>query len=987
MERGQALSTACDWKIYVGREIRDSLSLLDVLHANQCEDEVFDSEVTEENFYRGAPPIWLNFYICEQAASEGNGDGFITRDGYETLKEEIEQKRKLPATSTVKLFHQPGCGGTTMAMQVLWDLRKTFRCAVLTGSSSDVTKVAKEVVHLFTAGTRDNQNTVLLLLNDEDISDKLQDSILKTLAEQNVGNRMPVVIILNCVRKDAPPQSGHVVLHRELSDAEKLKFSEKTKELDKRYGDKTAQFHGFNIMKSNFPEDYIKQACTVFSPVRGEERPEYQLAAILSLLNAYVPGSYLLECQCLEFFTYRNRSVEKPMQPFGHLIVTFQQDTRSERKVRMAHPMIAMHCTELMAKASVARSDTARILLDRFSSYPEIDEFPQCVLGFVNDMLTKREMKTDGNSINSSDKTEEKKKFSKLILDIQVKEGKDQSASVLKVASEKCTRDPFFPQALARFCYIELKKYDQAEIWAKEAKKRDPKNSFIADTLGQVYKNQLNNTVDSAEGIQLAQKAIEAFRHEEKLAEDEQEMYIKGDGTTKVSKYFNCRGLFGFLQVCKFFYKNHDAKIPSLETTLRDRETYSLRAEVERKCDFFDRFLTYSKPSVEKDDPTYISEDASECHKMYVGNSPPKHNDQKVAQLLQKLKQKRADTSVGILACLDREYPESELKEITTWWEELCSSKDPETADVNYILACIMLWNTGATFTLKQEPLTSFRQKIPLSETVEPEQHMLALLLHWPSESKDKCLFDLNESIRKMRCSYEHAYKKHLRSRYLRPLLFLGKGQDLSRIVHRKILERLFDDGQETNPDWSHNWRHEIIFKDSRVQARLLKVEGAVQNYKVYATVGGKEIQVEANLQRNLWRRRQVSFYLGFTIKGPVAFGIQTKTERKVSDESQTESNSPKQAILGEHFLDCQREALIARVHHTNEILDKLLHKEWIPQDVCDDLRNKATTQEQMENILRLMKAAGRRAQDALLDILRSIKCLRPLMAELHGSQ
>jgi len=94
----------------------------------------------------------------------------------------------------------------------------------------------------------------------------------------------------------------------------------------------------------------------------------------------------------------------------------------------------------------------------------------------------------------------------------------------------------------------------------------------------------------------------------------------------------------------------------------------------------------------------------------------------------------------------------------------------------------------------------------------------------------------------------------------------------------------------------------------------------------------------------------------------------------------------PYSAILGEHFVDCHQEALIARVHHTDEILDKLLHKERIPKDACDDLRNRAT-QEQMKNILRLMKAAGREAQDALVDILRSIKCLRPLMAELDGSQ
>ncbi|KAM9426210.1 NACHT, LRR and PYD domains-containing protein 1 homolog isoform 6-T9 [Pholidichthys leucotaenia] len=151
----RALSTAGGGEIGIGSEIINSFSLLEILHANQFEGEVFDQkliEQTEENFYRGAPPNWLNFYISEQAESNGTGTSFIKRDGYETLKKQISQRGKGLGTSAIELFHQQGCGGTTLTMQMLWDLRKTFRCAVLTGSTSDIVKVAKEVVHLFTAG-------------------------------------------------------------------------------------------------------------------------------------------------------------------------------------------------------------------------------------------------------------------------------------------------------------------------------------------------------------------------------------------------------------------------------------------------------------------------------------------------------------------------------------------------------------------------------------------------------------------------------------------------------------------------------------------------------------------------------------------------------------------------------------------------------------------------------------------------------------------
>ncbi|KAG7239275.1 hypothetical protein INR49_029377, partial [Caranx melampygus] len=136
------------------------------------------------------------------AETNEGGNPFIKRDGYDTLVQQVRQRRKRPGTSTVKLFHQPGSGGTTLAMHVLWDLRKTFRCAVLTGPTSDMSNVAEEVVHLFTAGSQGHQNTVLLLVNDEHILENLQDSIMKRIAEMQIDTYKHVAVLLSCVRKD-----------------------------------------------------------------------------------------------------------------------------------------------------------------------------------------------------------------------------------------------------------------------------------------------------------------------------------------------------------------------------------------------------------------------------------------------------------------------------------------------------------------------------------------------------------------------------------------------------------------------------------------------------------------------------------------------------------------------------------------------------------------------------------------------------------------
>ncbi|XP_029310688.1 NACHT, LRR and PYD domains-containing protein 1b allele 3-like [Cottoperca gobio] len=189
-----------------------------------------------------------------------------------------------------------------------------------------------------------------------------------------------------------------------------------------------------------------------------------------------------------------------------------------------------------------------------------------------------------------------------------------------------------------------------------------------------------------------------------------------------------------------------------------------------------------------------------------------------------------------------------------------------------------MLRNKGAISPLDSKHLTAFKQNTPPVSTESPEPYMLALLLHWPTESEDNCVFNLSQLIERMKNMYEKAHKKHLRSRYLRPLFFIGKGQDLDRIVHRKVLEGLILQGNE---EAIQDWSREMIFKDPRVQEHLLKVHGETRNYRVYATIGGTSIEVDANLRNSLWRKCQVSFYLGFTIKGPVAFAIHTKTAEK----------------------------------------------------------------------------------------------------------
>lgn len=154
----------------------DLMASLEVLCENECEN-VFDENSlefqefqikTEAEFYRGDKVKWWNFYFSEKNAAKP----FIQRDKFDQLKRIIESKTKNPASTCVmvNLFHHPGCGGTTLAMHVMWNLRKYFRCAVLKDNTVSKLDIAQQVAYLVLCGKNETSHPtpVLLLVDDSE---------------------------------------------------------------------------------------------------------------------------------------------------------------------------------------------------------------------------------------------------------------------------------------------------------------------------------------------------------------------------------------------------------------------------------------------------------------------------------------------------------------------------------------------------------------------------------------------------------------------------------------------------------------------------------------------------------------------------------------------------------------------------------------------------------------------------------------------------
>ncbi|XP_052445405.1 sterile alpha motif domain-containing protein 9-like [Carassius gibelio] len=932
-------------------EVRDKLSSLDVVWGNMFEGEDIDPQLVlekEAEFYRGAPPQWLNFYCAEK-----NHTPFVKRDIYTKITELIQKKSEINhSISSINLFHQPGSGGTTLAMQVLWDLRKKLRCARVIDSTSDSKAIAQQVIHLFNLGDSKNQNTVLLFVDNKQTEENdgmqfnsLREILIQNIKHSNINANAPVVIILNCLRKKA-----RLMLCTSLSKEEQENFHAKHMEVSQRH-DSHKEFHGFNIMQSNFSQTYITEACEYLKPLKTKKRPRNaQILSFLALMNSYAPGSYLTETWCLEFLDKKNHisghpTLEKQMGAFADLLVIYSTCSggakSQDRCIRMAHPMIADKCLWLLTDAGVTLSDTAINLLSHLC--------PQTVQPYlvkiIKQLLKKRE-----THLPEGEREEKLQKFSNLIQDIKEKENKSMCVGLFRHAAMTFPNDPFIPQALARFYYIELTDYERAASWAKTAIRREPNNSFIRDTLGQVYKNQLKNTNLSKRSkaiLQIGKQAFKAFEEEAETAEKEVEPGTQEDGVTNISTVFNYRGLFGYIQVANIiFYKlnkvnqewskvlRQETKSHSLihseESTEHQSLLTSLRQRIEEKLSFFETFLKYSKLKIDKSEPEYIWRDIEDCYKNYI-RKEDEELSRSFAGLLSTLSHITISSSV------------SELEKITEQLREIHMNSQTESDAQNYILANTILSQKSANSEILQV-LQDILQKLweRQDRNRSPEFYLLVLLLFWPDgEKKTGNTPDLKVCVQYMRQSYERTYHKYLRFRYLVPLFFLGNGGGLQRLVHQT---------KDTN----------LLVGETT--EGLQRIEGEIRNHKVFALRGQDQIEVSPHNPASVYNTDLVSFYLGFTIRGPVAYNI-----RYVKKSAQ--------------FVDKHKKRIIQRAEKVDFIIDDL--RPLIGTEQYSTIIAASTNNEKMEKLYSIL-SAGYEIKDTFYQSL--LKNERDLIQDLINS-
>ncbi|XP_078095216.1 sterile alpha motif domain-containing protein 9-like [Mustelus asterias] len=964
------LPSATSASVILQKKEEELLTALEVLCENECEGTEIESDQNsfkefqkskEEQFYRGGKASWWNFYFSTKVP-------FIKRDSYSEL--DVMINAKSPSAMCVKiinLFHHPGCGGTTLAMHFLWESRKKFRCAVLKNSKEDFEEISRQVIHLVTYKETANSDylPVLLLVDDFEEFENvhvLQNSIQSIVAEKGLRFELPLVIILNCMRSQDPVRSSKrsvldsVALKHKLSFKEQNLFELKLEEIEEQHS-KPENFYSFMIMKSNFDKKYIeKVVCNSLKDLNIVTK-QGQLISILALLNWYVKDSSISVSKCEEFLGlgqvktsfWGPEKFEDVMGTYCNLLIRVEVEEYGRYEgIRIIHPLIASRCLEeLKHSYNLPKSKIAlmllcqKIFLQRSIGREKLMQDTWC-------LLITRQRKEHGDEADTL--------FSPLIEAIQSEEGNDQVVNVLTEASNRFDQNPFISQVLARHYYLIVKDYDSALNWATKAKDRAKDNSYVADTLGQVFKSKLKykmecieiakQTVVTSEQLRelldLAQSASDAFKESQYLTERKGE--TKYEWETQSSKrkrdVYNTSGYLGEIEAALYvidilrmipFFSGKDelSKMQLMhllsgnlnlghieKTNSTDEELCSVAEEYNRYLiniqittktafEFFeDYFVHFKTKNIEREIAEFkIRRKVSECFSKYTKVFCPSQTESKAARKSKPklslpleleecrrfLEFHKADRFAGLLEFLTNNHDDGQrMEEIVSKYQFLLQNptmKKLGRQKQNFVLANIIL----NCVKPKSKLIESYDKLRDLSKEVlkdvgfdshHVEPYFLASLLFWPTkynEIDDDSRF-LLKCITTIKHSFRGCYGRMSRSKHPVAHFYLGKKDGMDRFIQKAKIDQFFDKELRLNTLWQSG----EIWKEQRVKKLLLRVNGRTgEDNKVYVEFGSAEKikipvrPVYLGKLRSGLSIEKISFYLGFSMDGPIAYDIE----------------------------------------------------------------------------------------------------------------
>ncbi|XP_064180864.1 sterile alpha motif domain-containing protein 9-like [Anguilla rostrata] len=726
-----------------------------------------------------------------------------------------------------------------------------------------------------------------------------------------------------------------VFIGNNLSESEQEQFQKKLKEIEKTHKNADT-FYGFMIMKKNFSREYIEGiARNTLKNFNFESKPA-QIFAALVLLNVYCKGAVLSVSLCevlLRMQTESSCASQKVEDRFGKFS-TFLTRCTVEAKVvykalRTIHPCVAECCLqEVVTTYSVSRAMILNMLLTD-STFYECTQGRDKLMWDVRNMLVKRcylEEESRFSPVihaiakdtpgaeemvlhNAAKRFEKDAIVSQLLARYHYLKKKDfmLAKEWARKAKEISPKSSYMSDTCAQVIKHELK---HAIVRSKDKDPMTPEK--LRDCL------------------KMARSARDAFRETQDIAKREIALRAKVRRDNTPYNIAGCLGeiniaviILDILEKVPVFSSSNAAQHSIMERVLSGKikiqdvgrndkkqkhaEYYqvleefgelicNLKSTMKNLFNFLDAFFVDLGPRYSQRDKQKerTAEELSKCFRRYVElfcnsdatefqMSKNQNTMAKIHEGWKFLELHKADTHFGLLDSLSNKTSGETMEDIVRTYE--FNQKTSQMArivkiKVNYIYANIVLAaiKPASKCILPYTELLNLlcevlRDYIPHEDS--KALYFIAVALLWPGSNPlavaERFLPAIISYVSQLRTSFWHEMGSVWHAKKPVVHFYLGKRHGYGRLVSRADVEK-FAGAQSGCLGESETWKH------GKIQDLLFRAYGMVQRQKIFADTPNPDVKIEVNpvykSQLCGGEHRRVSFFIGFSMHGPLAFDI-----------------------------------------------------------------------------------------------------------------
>eukprot|EP00057_Strongylocentrotus_purpuratus_P012786 XP_011667260.1 PREDICTED: uncharacterized protein LOC105439689 [Strongylocentrotus purpuratus] len=931
---------------------------ISILAKNECENTSMDAcnpkfldfvQEKESLFYQGHEVDWWNFYLSEERSNRGKGyNHVLKRQNYRRLYSDVDkvlnsQGKKVPHICMVTVFHEAGSGGTTVAKNLLWDLHRQYRCAVVNRVTNDT---VSQILAFHKYGYEEGQKPGPVVLLLENLDSETMKPFLMSLERETryLENNGLTFVLIHCKRTSEPQRHQQkeeskpcVCVEQKLTEEEKRWFTKKTKDLEQRnvFNEKKSpeRLLAFMVMKKECDPEYLKNVVKGVLPRVGKESKKslqnaVNLLKYIAVVQKYNPGFAMPVSACDGFMQSRYRVMssgrqqtfglwEKDRPPFLNLLLLeeFIQDIDGCVKgLAIVHPVIATEIVEQLGELFQQKpADMILELLEKSTILDTLSYSKGYIQKVCRDLMVKRLKKEYGDDRETD--------FAPFIEDVYA-EDRAKAYKIMEVGIRKF-RDPYIAQQKARLHSKQERDFDNAEQAINIALDIVSNNSYFWDTKGIILREKMTlyESREGQEGISddemkellsTFNESCAAFQKAQKVMEEDKGMRNYGGFVGEIATiarfldivqkrvwpfYYRNQGLETLRKYLMTEYIPRDLTPPSF---LEFNDTMkSLSERVDKVLGRFTDYLSHCAQQRFGGSSYRIYDDKLE--KIYTARhrffalSSPRLEDKRVhaqypvetAYAMRRSEVKRMNAD-GYQKIFDMAFKKkvADLKKVQYLLRQnLCS---PSLFDIrNFVFTLFAL----SVYTNEGLDEAEARKSVNILKMMEERDNgfyglFFEMLLDWPDGTPREGSTPIGETIRQLNARWTGRYcnKGYAESRYNLP----RRSRIRQNYSPLKPSTEFYLRLQNKKTQFFHRKSIGRVtydsWKEDSIKNRLRRLDGVLDSKDrvLYNPDGEEPVKIPLSLPiKGLPSQEPVQFYLGFSFAGPLAYDVMYKDNRE----------------------------------------------------------------------------------------------------------